>query len=120
MNNPESLEFIRKYFDELYGKRNSDALDDFLDKKYFDDDIADPKVDHIKNSKEYLLNLFTEKPSIGVDVKDAISHDNIISAFVEWYILENNVKKPYKKGVAIFVLNDRKILKRHNYIYYEG
>lgn len=32
MNNQESLEFIRKYFDELFGKRNVDALDVYLDK----------------------------------------------------------------------------------------
>lgn len=31
MNNQESLEFIRKYFDELFGKRNVGVLDVYLD-----------------------------------------------------------------------------------------
>jgi hypothetical protein len=119
MNNQESLEFIRKYFDELFGKRNLDALDLYLDENHFDDDIADPNVDHIQNSKEYLLALFRERPSIGVDVKDAMIQDNVISAFLEWFVCENNTRKTLKKGVAIFVLNNGKILKRHNYIYYD-
>ena len=119
MNNQESLEFIRKYFDELFVKRDIDALHVYLDKDYFDDDISDPEVDHIKNSKEYLLELFRERPTIGVDVKDAIARDNVISAFIEWFVRENNVKRTIRKGIAIFVVNDQKILKRHTYIYYE-
>ena len=31
MNNHESLEFIRNYFDELFGRRNIDALDAYLE-----------------------------------------------------------------------------------------
>jgi len=40
MDNQESLEFIRENFDELFGKRNINALDLYLDKDYFDDDIG--------------------------------------------------------------------------------
>jgi len=119
VNDQESLEFIRRYFDELFGKRNVDALDVYLDKDYFDDDVSDPNVDHIKNGKEYLLVLFRERPTIGVDVKDAITRDNVISAFVEWFVIENNVKRIIRKGIAIFVVNNEKILKRHTYVYYE-
>jgi hypothetical protein len=119
MNNQEALEFLRTYFDELFGKRNIDALDIFLDKNYSDDDIGDPTVDQIKNGKEFLAELFRKQPSIGVEVRDAISQDDVISAFLNWYIVENNVKKVIRKGVAIFVLNDRKILKRHTYLYCE-
>lgn len=86
MNNQESLEFIQTYFEELFSKRNVDALDIYLDKEYFDDDIDDPSVDHIKNSKEYLLNLFREKPTIRVDVKEAVTRDDVISAFLEWFV----------------------------------
>jgi hypothetical protein len=117
MNNQESLEFVRKYFDELFGRRNVDALDVYLDKEYFDDDIGDPKVDHIENSKAYLQELFREKPTIDVDVQDAITQDNVISAFVEWFVWENNLKKTIRKGIVIFVLNNLKIRKRHTYIY---
>jgi hypothetical protein len=120
MNNRESLEFIRKYFDELFGKRNVDALDVYLDKDYFDEDISDTNVAHIKNSKEFLGELFKEKPTIGVYVKDAMTQDDVISAFVEWFVMENNVKKTIRKGIAIFVLNKRKIRKRHTYIYDEA
>ena len=118
MNNEESLEFVREYFDELFGKRNPEALDFYLDKDYFDDDIGDPNIDHIKASKEYLGNLFRQKPTIGVDVKDAMAQDNVISAFLEWYVLENSLKRTIIKGVAILVIQDQKILKRHTYIYY--
>lgn len=118
MNNQESLEFVRTYFDELFGKRNVDSLDVYLDQDYFDDDIGDPNVDHIRNSKEYLLNLFRERPTIGVDVKDAIAREDVISAFVEWFVTEKDVKRVIFKGVAIFILRDQKILKRHTYVYY--
>jgi len=119
MNNQEGLAFIRKYFNELFGKRNIDALDVYLDREYFDDDIGDPKVDHLENAKAYLQELFREKPTIGVDVKDAITQDDVISAFVEWFIFENRVKRIIRKGIVIFVLNNLKIRKRHTYIYYE-
>ena len=119
MNNQESLEFIRTYFDELFGKRNVNALDVYLDKDYFDDDIGDPTVDQVKNSKEYLLELFKRQPTIGVDVKDAITRDGVISAFLEWFVLENGLKRVIRKGVAIFVINDNKIYRRHTYVYYE-
>lgn len=119
MNNQESLEFIRTYFDELFGKHNVDILDVYLDQDYFDDDIGDPNVDHIRNGKEYLRKLFRERPTIGVDVKDAITHDGVISAFLEWFVIENQIKKIIRKGIAIFVINNQKILKRHTYVYYE-
>ena len=118
MNNKESLEFIQKYFNELFGKRNLAALDVYLDKDYFDDDISDPEVDHINNSKAYLKELFRENPTIGVDVNGALTHDNVISAFIEWYVHENNRKRIIRKGVAIFVVNNQKILKRHTFIYF--
>lgn len=119
MNNQESLAFIRNYFDELFGRRNADALDSYLDKDYFDDDIGDPNVDHIKNSKEFLAELFKEKPTMGVDVKDAMAQDNVISAFIEWFVKENSAKRIIRKAVAIFVVSNQKILKRHTYVYYE-
>lgn len=119
MNDQESLEFIRAYFDELFGKRNVNTLEVYLDKDYFDDDIGDPNVDHIENSREYLLELFKRQPTIGVDVKDAITQDGVISAFLEWFVLENNVKRTIRRGVAIFEVKDCKIYKRHTYVYYE-
>src|SRR5512138_3540711 len=119
MDNQQSLEFIRGYFDELFGKRNLDALELYLDKNHYDDDIGDSSVDHIQNSREYLSALFREKPTIGVEVKDAMTQDDVITAFLEWFTCENNVRQTLMKGVGIFVLKDGKILKRHNYLYYE-
>jgi len=118
MNNQESLEFVRKYFDELFVKRNVDALDLYLDRDYFDDDIGNPGVDHIRNSKEYLRDLFREKPTIGVDVKAVVTHDDVISAFLEWFVTENSVRRVIIKGLGIFVLRDQKILRRHTFVYY--
>ena len=120
MNNQEGLEFVRKYFDELFGKRNIAALDFYLDENYFDDDIGDPEVDHIQNSKAFLTELFKVRPTIGVEVKDAIAQDNVISAFLNWHVLENDTKRILWKGVAIFVLKNQKILKRHTYMYDQG
>ena len=119
MNNQQALAFIRTYFDELFGKRNLDTLELYLHKNHFDDDIGDSSVDHIQNSREYLTALFREKPTIGVEVKDARTQDDVISAFLEWFVCEDNVKKTLMKGVGIFVMKDGKILKRHNYIYYD-
>ena len=120
MDNQESLEFVRTYFDELFEKHNTNALDHYLDPDYFDDDIGNPAVDHVKCSKEFLEDLFRRQPTIGVQVLDAIIRDDVISAYLEWYILENNNKRTIRKGVAIFRVNrEHKILKRHTFIYYQ-
>ncbi len=118
MNNQEALQFIRKYFAELFVKRNLDALDVYLDEDYFDDDIGDPSIDHRKNSREYLARWFKEKPTINVEVKDAMAEENVITAFLHWYTLEGNAKRSIYKGVAIFVLKNNKILKRHTFFYF--
>ena len=120
MNNQEGLEFVRKYFDELFEKQNVDALDEYLDQDYFDDDIGDPTIDHIQSSKEFLKELFRRQQTIRVDVLDAITRDDVISAYLEWYFPENNEKRTIRKGVAIFVLRNQRISKRHTFIYYEG
>jgi hypothetical protein len=120
MNNQESLEFIRTYFDELFGKRNINVLDLYLDTGYFDDDIGDPQTDHIQDSKEFLANLFAENQTITVEVNDAIARDDVISAYLEWITKENGSKQTIRKGVAIFVVKDQKILRRHTFIYFEN
>jgi len=119
MNNQQGFEFVRGYFNELFGKRNPDALDAYLDDNYTDDDIGAGATDHIKNSKVFLAEWFKTQPTIGVDVKDAMAQDNVISAFLEWFVVENGAKRVIMKGVAIFVLNGRKILKRHTYLVYQ-
>lgn len=117
MNNQESLDFIHEYFNELFVKHNVAALDAYLDKDYFDDDIGDPDVDHIANSKAYLRAMFIQKPTVGVDVIDAITRDGVITAFLNWFVVENGVKQVTMKGIGIFVMNGDKILKRHTYLY---
>lgn len=117
MNNQEGLEFIRGYFDELFGKRNVKALVDYLDKTYFDDDIGDPSVDHIQNSKDFLQELFLREPTIGVEVIDAICHDDVLTAYLEWYRMDSGSRQSIRKGVAIFIVKDKKIVKRHTFIY---
>ena len=120
MYNLEGLAFIKSYFDNIFNSRNIDALDVYLDKNYDDDDIPDTETDHIRNSKEYLSQLFTKYPTIMVKVHDAIVHDKIIVTFLEWYKNENIIEKTLIKGVGVFVLNnENKIIKRHNYIYYD-
>lgn len=117
MNNHDGLEFIRGYFNELFTRRNINALDEYLAPDYFDDDIGDPSVDHLQNSKEYIKILFEREPSIDVEVVDAMCHDDVITAFLEWYRVVNGSKASFRKGIAIFELSDRLIKKRHTYIY---
>ena len=119
MNNEAGLALIREYFEELFGKRNVDALSTYLDENYFDDDIGESESDHVRCSKEFLSALFKRQPTIGVDVKDATVQDDVISAFLHWFVLEHDVKKIIRKGVAIFVMKNQKIVKRHTYIYYD-
>jgi hypothetical protein len=119
MNNQDALEFIRTYFDELFRKRIIAALDQYLDEMYYDDDIGDSSVNHIENSKAFLAEWFKAEPTLGVDVKEAIAQDNVITAFLEWYVIQHNAKRVIQKGVAIFVVKDRKIIKRHTYIYFK-
>jgi predicted SnoaL-like aldol condensation-catalyzing enzyme len=118
VNRDEALAFIRNYFYELFEKRNLDALDAYLDEDYFDDDVGDAAINHKKEAREYLTKLFREKPTIGVEVVDALARGQVISAFLEWFVTENGVKKVFMKGVANFVLRDGRIIKRHTFIYY--
>ncbi|MBA4384105.1 MAG: hypothetical protein C0410_05160 [Anaerolinea sp.] len=117
MNIHEGLKFIRGYFDDLFVKRNIEALDKYLDKTYFDEDIGDPSVDHIQNSKEFLKDLFIRVPTIGVEVIDAVCHDDVLTAYLEWYRMDSDTRQLIRKGVAIFVMNGKQIVKRHTFIY---
>ena len=109
----------------LTGRKRSKSLDNFLDHHArwpligFDDDIGDPGIDHIQNSKEYLTNMFAQNPTIGVDVKAAIVRDDVISAYLDWHVTENGVKRVIRRGVANFVLKQGKIIKRHTFVYFE-
>jgi len=63
------------------------------------------------------LNWFEKEPTIRVAVKDAITQEDVISAFLEWYVTAQGIRKTLMKGVAIFVLRGQKIIRRHTYIY---
>jgi hypothetical protein len=117
MNNQEGLQFVRAYFDELFGRRNIAALDAYLDPEYFDHDIGDPDVDHLQSSKQFLETLFREQPTIAVEVRDAMAQDDVLAAFLEWSVQEDGRKRVLRKGVAVFVLRQGKILKRQTFIY---
>ncbi len=118
MNNQQALEFIREYFDELFVKRNLDALDVYMDKDYFDDDYGVPDADHVQNAREYLTAVFKERPTIGVDVHEALVRDDVISAYLDWTVCEDGVKRVIRKGVAIFVVKNEKIVHRHTFAYF--
>lgn len=120
MTNAQALDFIRVYFDELFVKHNVDALDVYLHPDYSDDDIGSGEADHIQNSKDFLRDWFEKEPTIRVEVKDAMAQDDVITAFLEWHRTEKGVRQTLRKGVAIFVLKERKIYKRHTYLYFEA
>lgn len=119
MDHREGLEFIRNYFNELFVERNLEALDVYLHEDYFDDDIGDPEVDHRQNSKEFLAELFRDNPGIGIEVMDVMTRDNVITAFLKWYEDQGQEKRMIRKGVAIFVLSGKSIIRRHTFIYAE-
>lgn len=117
MNNAQALDYLRRYFDALFSQRDLAALDTYLHPDCFDDDIGPGEVDHIGNSKAYLRELFQRQPTIAVTVSDAIARDDVITAFLEWTVAGAGVRVTLRKGVAIFVLKDGKIYRRHTYIY---
>jgi hypothetical protein len=119
MNNSESLAYVKNYFHEIFNKRNINAVDYYFDKDYFDDDIGDPNINHIVNSKKFLSDLFANNPNIGVNVVNALEKDRVISSFVEWYEKKDNKIEIIRKGIVIFVLRNEKIVHRHTFIYYE-
>lgn len=120
MQNDEAINYLRGYFDELFINHNVDALNRYLHPDYFDDDIGDPAVDHIQNSKDYLRARIKEQPCMRVEVVDAIIHDDVITAYLIWHITENGRQKVLHKGVAIFVLKDGRMLKRHTFLYFDA
>jgi predicted SnoaL-like aldol condensation-catalyzing enzyme len=119
MHHAEALAFVKEYFYELFEKHNLEALDTYFDEEYIDDDIGDPGIDQKQNAKAYLANLFKAKPAIGVEVIEVSAQNGVISAFLEWFEKEDGRKHTFRKGVALFVLRNRKILRRHTFIYYD-
>lgn len=117
MTNDQALDFLRRYFDELFVHHNLDALDVYLHPDYFDDDIGPDEPDHIQNSRDFLRDWFGNEPSMGVTVKDAMAQDDVLTAFLEWHRAGQGVQQTIQKGVAIFVLKDGRIYRRHTYIY---
>lgn len=120
MTDNEALTFLREYFHVLFVDRNIDALDMYLHPDHHDDDIGDGERDHIRNSKEYLQKLFERDPAINVDVKKAMADDNVITAVLEWYRMKKNGRETWLKGIGIFVMRERQILKRHTFFYETG
>jgi hypothetical protein len=118
MNNAEAHRFLAHYFKRLFVDRDPSVLDECLHPEYHDDDIGPDCADHIRNSKEYLTALWRDVPTIGVAVRDTVVADDVIAAHLEWFHLENGKKVSRQKGVGIFVMEDGRIRKRHNYLYF--
>ncbi len=119
MNNQQALDFMRGYFHRLFVMRDVDALDDYLHPEYFDEDIGAGVADHIRDSKEYLRDWFERTPGIGVDVLEAMAQGEVITAFLDWFVQEGGEKNLIQKGVAVFVLRDGKIYRRHTFMFHE-
>ncbi len=52
-----------------------------------------------------------------LDEKVGNGKDNVITAYLEWYHLDQGRKVTRLKGIGLFVMEGGRILKRHNYIY---
>lgn len=120
MNDFEAHTFIKKYFHELFVKRNIDSLDLFLHQDYWDDDIGDSNVDHIIDSKNYLKELFIRIPTINVEAIKTIIDENVITSYLHWIYTQDNQKIVWQKGIANFILSGNKIIKRHTFIFYSN
>jgi predicted SnoaL-like aldol condensation-catalyzing enzyme len=116
----DAYDFIYDYFNEIFNKRNIDELDIYLDENYYDDDIGEGSKNHIRNSKEYLSNIFKKNPTIEVEVIKVIVRDNVITAYLEWKAERNSKKVILRKGIGIFEIKENKIIRRHTYIYYQS
>jgi hypothetical protein len=51
------------------------------------------------------------------DRVDAMCHDDVITACLEWFRVVNGKKVSIRKGIAIFETSNKQIKKRHTYIY---
>jgi predicted SnoaL-like aldol condensation-catalyzing enzyme len=118
MEDIEAYDFVYDYFNEVFNKKNVDALDMYLDENYYDDDIGQESKNHIRNSKEFLANLFMKNPRIEIEVNKVMVKDNVVTAYLEWKNTQNGIKTVLKKGIGIFVIRNNKIIKRHTFIYY--
>lgn len=119
MNDLQADSFIKEYFYNLFVKRDVDYLADVLDENYWDDDIGEVGINHIENSKNFLREWFANEPTILVTVKKTMTHDDIISSYLEWSIRKNEKVEIIRKGVASFVVKNNKIVKRHTFVYFE-
>lgn len=117
MTDAQAAAFLAEYFKTLFIDRDLARMSDYLHPDYWDDDIGDPKCDHIENGKQYLLSLFESKPNVGVIVKRAVIEDEVITAYLEWYDDLQNPESLWLKGIGLFEMDRGKIRKRHTYIY---
>jgi hypothetical protein len=118
MTDRQALAFIRKYFDDLFVKRDPQTLDVYLHPDYADDDIGAGTADHWGNAKRFLEDLFRRKPTIAVTVHKAMINNDVISADLEWFERPGGIKRTWMKGIGIFTLKGRRILRRHTFIYF--
>ncbi len=51
---------------------------------------------------------------------DVIIRDEVITAYLKWYSTESGIQKTLRKGVALFVIREGQIIKRHTFLYYEA
>ena len=103
----EAMKKHSKIFDDLFVKRNPNALDRYLHENYWDDDIGKSGINHIENSKEFLRDLFNRNPTVGVEVKKVIAKDNVITAFLKWYRTKAGNRETWMKGVRDRDLHER-------------
>ena len=119
MNNKEAYEYIRTYFHRLFVERDISALDEYLHPDYWDDDIGESGISHIDNSKQFLYSLFQRLPNIDVNVENVMCNENVITVCLQWVDLHGGHPEILRKGIAVFVLTERKISRRHTYIYFD-
>ena len=118
MTDQEAAEFVRDYFVTLFETRDLSALEQYVHPDYFDDDIGDPEIDHVEAGKGYLQSLYQRHPTINVTPIRTIVQDEVISSYLEWSTTASGERTVHVRGIALFVMESGRILKRHTFIYY--
>ena len=119
MNDDAAFEYIQTYFHRLFVERDISALDEYLHPDYWDDDIGESGISHIDDSKIFLSNLFKRHPNINVNVENVMCNENVITACLRWVDQHDGHQETLRKGIAVFVLVEHRILKRHTYIFFD-
>ena len=109
--------FLRNYFHELFVKKDVSCLDRYLSPDYFDSDIGPGVKDHVRNSKDYILNMYKTDPTLHVIVREVRKVERAYCAHLVWRHSENGIENTRFEGIATFIIEKNKIKRRSTLLF---